>query len=275
MKYRLLPLFSLLLFGQAACSYYLNSTKKHFKYEPEMQYIRGGSFMMGSPLTEKGRNDDERQHLVQVKSFWMAKTETTIAQWKACVKDSGCSKPHPYYDPWGDIDVNTPVNGVNLQDINEYIIWLNRKTGKHYRLPTEAEWEYAARAGSTSAYPWGDSVITFEDKYAKYNGKGQANCGYCKGEWASVSTSPVGSFPANGGLYDMIGNVAEWTCSAYDKNYSDDSELKCASPDDKRPRVERGGSYDSLIEHIRSATRWPVKISDSSEHRGFRLARTP
>ena len=259
MKYILAFLLSLLLLGQIACSNQLTSIKKRLKIEPEMQFIRGGSFMMGSPLTEKGRNDDERQHLVQVKSFWMAKTETTIAQWKACVKDGGCSNPRPYYHPEVAID-NEPVNGVDLQDINEYIAWLNRKTGKHYRLPTEAEWEYAARAGSTTAYPWGDSVTA------------QANCGYCKGEWATAITSPVGKFSAYGGLYDMIGNVAEWTCSAYDKNYSDGSELKCASPDDRRPRVERGGSFDSLIEHIRSATRWPVKISERSSYRGFRLA---
>ena len=76
----------------------------------------------------------------------------------------------------------------------------------------------------------------------------------------------------------MIGNIAEWTCSAYDKNYSDGSELKCADPNDRRPRVERGGNYDSLIEHIRSATRFPIKTSESPDrlvHRGFRLARTP
>ena len=155
MKYILASLLSLLLLGQIACSNHFTSIKKRLKIEPEMQYIRGGSFMMGSPLTEKDRNDDEQQHRVTVKSFWMAKTETTIAQWKACVKDGGCSDPHPYYDPGGTIGVNQPVNGVNLQDINEYLAWLNRKTDKHYRLPTEAEWEYAARAGSTTAYPWG------------------------------------------------------------------------------------------------------------------------
>ena len=272
MKYILAFLLSLLLLGQIACSNQLTSIKKRFKIEPEMQYIRGGSFMMGSPLTEKGRNNDERQHLVKVKSFWMAKTETTIAQWKACIKDGGCSNKKPYMiDYRGYLDINTPVTNINLKDINEYIRWLNSKTGKRYRLPTEAEWEYAARSGSTTAYPWGDNVITFGKEYNGYQ-RGQANCQICKGEWAGTSTSPVGSFPAYGGLYDMHGNVLEWTCSAYDKNYKDASELKCAASNDKRPRALRGGTYDSRIEGIRSASRWYEKPSERSGYFGFRLA---
>ncbi len=171
-----------------------------------------------------------------------------------------------------ELDIDAPVTNIHLKDINECIRWLNTKTGKRYRLPTEAEWEYAARSGSTTAYPWGDNVITFGKEYNGYQ-RGQANCQICKGEWAGTSTSPVGSFPAYGGLYDMHGNVLEWTCSAYDKNYKDGSELKCATPNDRRPTVLRGGTYDSRIEGIRSASRWYAKPSERSGYYGFRLAR--
>ena len=236
-----------------------------------MQYIRGGSFLMGSPVSEKGRGKDERQHLVYVGDFWIGKTEVTHDQWQACVDDGGCqSNTYPesagYHSPRSPLYRGKyPVSNVSWDDANEYTHWLSKTTGKNYRLPTEAEWEYAARAGTKTAYPWGNRISKNEEL---------AVCRLCgKSSGGGVSPAIVGSLKPYGGLYDMHGNVAEWTCSVYDMTYSDGNELKCASPDDNRPRVERGGTYDSGYEHIRSATRWSVKAPKRSAYRGFRVAR--
>lgn len=280
MNYIFTPLLSLFLFGLVACSHF-KIHEKRLKFEPKMEYIQGGSFLMGSPATEPDRDNDERQHSVKVNNFMMAKTEVTIAQWKACAKDGGCTKSQPYIDYMGNIDIKTPIQNVNLNDVEQFIHWLNNKTGKHYRLPTEAEWEYAARAGTTTPFPWGGYVNnewggTTYPSNSKHNvvdnGKAHANCGQCRGEMPSPL--PVGSFPAYWGLHDMHGNVSEMTCSVYDKNYSNGSELKCAAPNDKRPRVIRGGSYESNARDIRSAARRYIKISETDEFRGFRLARS-
>jgi formylglycine-generating enzyme required for sulfatase activity len=160
---------------------------------PAMVVIPPGSFMMGSPPNEAGRDDDEGpQHLVHVPAFSIGKYDVTFDEWDACVNAGGCSK-HPSDEDGG--RGRRPVIYVSWNDTLQYVRWLSLKTGHTYRLPSEAEWEYAARAGTTTAYYWGDQV-----------GSGNANCDGCGSQWDAHHTAPVGSFTANAfGLHDMLG----------------------------------------------------------------------
>ena len=127
--------------------------------EPEMVSIRGGTFMMGSPISEKGRNSNERQHSVTVGNFSIGKYEVSNAEYERCVSAGACKPPEweekgeEYYQ--GFKDEEQPVVGVNWINAMNYANWLSKETGKDYSLPTEAQWEYAARAGSSTPYPWG------------------------------------------------------------------------------------------------------------------------
>ncbi|MFO1370862.1 MAG: formylglycine-generating enzyme family protein [Candidatus Competibacteraceae bacterium] len=223
-------------------------------FEPEMVKISGGCFQMGSPESETRRDSDEKQHRVCVKDFEIGKYEVTQGQWQAVMGDN------PSYFKRGD---NYPVENVSWNDVQTYLRKLNQKTGKTYRLPTEAEWEYAARAGTTTAYWWGDTV-----------GHNQANCDGCGSQWDNQQTAPVGSFrPNTWGLYDTAGNVWEWTCSLYDQDYGG-VEIKCANKDTDGPRVLRGGSWLNGSKWLRSAARNWFNPQDGDNGWGFRLART-
>jgi len=262
---------TLLLLSQVACS---ALPHKKDSYLSNMQYIRGGSFLMGSPTNEEERRKDERQHLVYVDDFWIEKKEVTYDQWKICVDDGGCqSNIYPVsagYRSSGSPDLREkhPVSNVSWDDANEYTHWLSKKTGKNYRLPTEAEWEYAARAGTKTAYPWGNTMS--EDRKVRSK---LVICGFCGNEGSRVSPATVGSLRAYGGLYDMHGNVAEWTCSSYKKNYDNDTEKKCSSPKDRRLKVARGGTFDSPLDLVRSAFRRIEKPETRSALIGFRVVR--
>src|SRR5262249_18175090 len=206
---------------------------------PEMIVIPAGSFTMGSPQTEAGHDEtEEPQHLVTIgKSFAVAKYEVTYADWDACAKSGGCNgyKPNDY----GLADANkVPVLNVNWDDAKAYVAWLTLVTGKSYRLLSEAEYEYAARAGTTTAYPWGDDI-----------GKNNADCNGCGSQWDNERPAPVGSFPPNKfGLYDMVGNVFEWVEDCWHANYTnapkDGSPWLTESGGNCDTRVVRGGSWD-------------------------------
>ena len=174
---------------------------------PEMVVIPAGEFMMGSPASEKGRYTNEGpQHTVMIaKPFAVSKFDVTFADWDACVSVGGC----PQVSDSGFGRGTRPVINVSWDDAQQYVAWFSKMTGKPYRLLTEAEWEYAARAGSTTAYFWGDEI-----------GKGNANCAGCGSQWDNRQTSPVGSFKPNAfGLYDMAGNVWQWVQDCYHGNY--------------------------------------------------------
>jgi formylglycine-generating enzyme required for sulfatase activity len=239
--------------------------------EPEMVRIPGGSFVMGSPASEAGRGADEGpQRTVSVRAFEVGKYEVTFAQWDACVADGGCGGHRPADQGWG--RGRQPLINVSWNDAQEYVQWLSRRTGKSYRLLTEAEWEYAARAGTTNPYPWGS---TASHEYANY---GAESCcsGLASGRDQWVNTAPVGSFGANGfGLHDMHGNVWEWVEDCYKENYSgapaDGSSFinqSCSS------RVLRGGSWYYGPRYLRSADRYRDPPSNRFNDVGFRLART-
>ena len=243
---------------------------------PEMVRIEGGCFRMGSPESETNRDDDERRHRVCVDAFSIGKHEVTRGQYAAFVRETGRAvgdacliyesgewekrSGRSWRSPGYAQQDTHPVVCVNHEEAGAYARWLSGEKGRRYRLATEAEWEYAARAGSRTAYPWGNSV-----------GHNRANCNGCGSRWDNTQTAPVGSFEANAwGLHDTVGNVWEWTCSEYDKGYGG-AEQRCASGNAGR-RVRRGGSWNYKPGGVRSATRdWSV--TDFRFYLlGFRLA---
>jgi formylglycine-generating enzyme required for sulfatase activity len=236
-------------------------TEKLQSIEAEMVSIKGGCFMMGSPNTER-RGSDEKQHEVCVGNFFIGKYEVTQAQWQV-VMGSNSSKFK---------DNSLPVEAVSFLDIQQFISRLNKKTGKQYRLPTEAEWEYAARAGTTTPFYMGNCINTDQ---ANYDGNydDYLDCGAKTGVY-KASAVVVGSYPPNPwGLYDMAGNVWEWTCSAYDEDYSG-NETKCTSDNDTTSQhVFRGGSWLSMSYVLRSAVRNKAVPDKNYSSVGFRLSR--
>ena len=169
-----------------------------------MVVVPAGSFMMGSSERELGRDSDEGpQHKVTIaEPFAVGKYEVTFDEWEACVASGGCDSYKPKDQGWG--RGPRPVINVSWNDAIAYVEWLSAKVGKPYRLPSEAEWEYAARAGTTTRYWWGDEITIENANYGRNVGK----------------TTDVGSYPPNRwGLYDMQGNVWEWTEDCYHDSY--------------------------------------------------------
>ena len=181
--------------------------RKALQYAGEMVAIPGGTFRMGD-LSGKGRAAEKPVHTVTVPPFRLGKYEVTFALWDACVADGGCNGHSPDDEGWG--RRNRPVINVSWNDVQSFIDWMNSRTGGNYRLPSEAEWEYAARAGSTTEYSWGND-----------RGLNRANCaGYSCGWDSYEHTAPVGSFPANAwDLHDMHGNAWEWVQDCWNDSY--------------------------------------------------------
>jgi formylglycine-generating enzyme required for sulfatase activity len=239
--------------------------------------IPGGSFLMGSPTTEEGRDYDETQHTVSVGEFWLGETEVAQAQWQAVLGSNpstfrGSDRPVEQVSWRGILGfikklnfqgrrrLTRPVERVSWDDIQEFIKKLNARSGKRFRLPTEAEWEYAARAGTTTAYYWGDEI-----------GSNNANCLKCGSRWDNKEPAPVRSFKPNAfGLFGMLGNVEEWTCSEYKKSY-DGSEQECSVSASKHSI--RGGSWLHFPWWVRAASRDDGFFPDGrAGNFGFRLA---
>ena len=246
---------------------------------PEMVVIPAGTFRMGSPNDEKGRSDDEGPvHSVSFdRPFAMAKHEITFEQWDACVRDGGCSHK-PDDKGWG--RDQRPVINVSWEDARKYLKWLSKKTGESYRLPSEAEWEYAARAGATTARFWGDDPDA-ACRYANVHDEtGKRKNGFswthhaCDDGYAK--TAPAGSFEANGfGLRDMLGNVWEWTQDCWDEDYEGAPDNGSAwTEGDCRRRVLRGGSWVNEPDYVRSAFRNGSNAGNRYDDLGFRPART-
>ena len=238
---------------------------------PQMLTIPAGSFQMGSPASEPERENDERpQHLVKVAAFELGKTEVTFDEWDACVAAGGCQQK-PDDQGWG--RGQRPVINVSWNDAQEYVRWLSRETGERWRLPTEAEWEYAARAGTTNPFSTGVCITT---RQANFDGNHDYNrCGAKTGIYVG-KTQPVGSYPVNPwGLYDLHGNVWEWVEDCHHDSYQGAPWDGSAWTDDPCPaRVLRGGSWNFIPRYLRSAYRfWSVPSYRGSSF-GFRVART-
>ncbi len=217
---------------------------------PAMAVIPSGSFVMGSPLNEEGRFIDEGpQRTVQVNGFLLGIYEVTQAEWISIMGENPS-----YFKKCGS---NCPIESITYDEIQEYFRRLSRLTGKQYRLPTEAEWEYSARAGTKTAFPWGES---FDPSLANN----------------SSSLGPVGRLKSNGfGVHDMHGNVWEYVQDPVSPNYVGAPSDGSAPNSNGSPslRVIRGGSFGSAYGQLRSAYRGSATIIDRYRNIGFRVAR--
>jgi formylglycine-generating enzyme required for sulfatase activity len=187
----------------------------------------------------------------------------TFDEWDTCVNYGDC--PQGIFDS-GFGRGQQPVINVTWDDAQRYVAWLSKMTGKTYRLLSEAEYEYATRAGTTTSYPWGKDI-----------GKNNANCNGCGSKWDNQRTAPVGSFAANGfGLYDMVGNVWEWLEDCTYNNYNGAPTDGSAWIKDSncKSRVVRGGSWDGTPGNLRSANRGGGATGGGARGLGFRLGRT-
>ncbi len=261
--------------------------KVHLPILPKTVTIPGGCFQMGSHQFELNRNTDETRHRVCIKRFQMAVNEVTVAEFKSFVKATnyitdaeidfqarGCwsydesQKEHWSWQPWANwinplkikLNDNNPVTCVSFYDIAHYITWLNKITGHTYRLPTEAEWEYAARAGSNNLYFWGNNP----DLSCRYANTADLS-EFLSLKWPETNhchdhfffSAPVKQYlPNKFGLYDILGNVWEWTCSEYQKEYQG-QEQQCIKNEEERPVfiAVRGGGWNAGPSRIRLAYR--------------------
>ncbi len=234
---------------------------------PEMVVLPAGAFQMGSPEGEKGRNSDEGpRHRVTVAAFALGRTETTYEDYDRFAQATGRTLPKDR--GWG--RGNRPVINVIWEDAGAYAEWLSAQTGAAYRLPSEAEWEYAARAGSRTSYWWGDEI--------RRGSEVMANCDGCGSEWDDKQTAPVASFPANPfGLHDLHGNVWEWTQDCWHATYenapTDAVPWLQASEGNCARHVVRGGSWNYRAVRARSAYRNRNDTGGAFLTIGFRLAR--
>ena len=239
---------------------------------PEMVVVPAGSFRMGSPSGEEGRRDVEGPvHSVEIsRPFAVGKYEVTFSEWDACVSGGGCGH-RPDDAGWG--RGTRPVIDVSWDDAQSYLAWLSGETGAGYRLLSEAEWEYAARAGTTGPFHFGSTISTDQANYDGTFTYGSGRKGVYRGE-----TVPVGSFPANGfGLHDMHGNVWEWVEDCWHDSYaSAPADGSARTTDvDCSGRVLRGGSWRFIFPwDLRSAFRYWYSTGSRSNRFGFRVART-
>ena len=224
---------------------------------PVVVRIPGGSFTMGQA---KGDASAAPQHTVTVRAFVIGQYPVTVGEWKACVEGGGCS----FTPRMTNADYRTPVHNVSWDDAQQYTLWLSRSTGEKYRLPTEAEWEYAARAHTSTRYWWGDTVGTM-----------LANCSDCGGRQDARTPLPVGSFKSNAfGLHDMHGGVAQWVADCWFPNYQG-APTDASARDQKncQKRVLRGGSFRTDRETITASARGNYDSSVRYIAHGFRVAR--
>ena len=230
--------------------------------QPEMVRIPGGSFRMGCVSGDGCFNSERPVHAVRVESFELGKYEVTFEEYDRFTAATGRERAADM--GWG--RGHHPVMGVTWEDAVAYTQWLSKQTGGQYRLPTEAEWEYAARAGSVTAYGWRNGDY-----------RNQANCGgYCGSQWGDRGTAPVGSFTPNGwGLHDMHGNVWEWVQDCWNRNYRGaPADGTAWESGDCSRRVMRGGSWADYPRYLRSASRYWYSTWIRSNITGFRVART-
>ena len=235
-----------------------------------MVVVPSGSFMMGSPESEEGRGDDEGPVRRVTIGYRLAvgMFEVTFREWDACVSDGGCGGYRPD-DKWGRYE--HPVIEVSWKNAKGYVEWLRRKTGKRYRLLSEAEWEYVARAGTTTPFHTGRTIST---EQANYDG----NHTYGSGREGAYRerTTPVGSFEPNGfGVYDVHGNVWELVEDCWNISYRRaPTDGSAWLREDCDRRVLRGGSWDKRPEELRSANRIWDRPRSRHDLVGFRVART-
>jgi formylglycine-generating enzyme required for sulfatase activity len=235
-----------------------NGELKDCPHCPALVAVQPGTFTMGSNTDDPS---EKPAHRVTIAApFAIGKTEVTVEQWEACVAAGGC----PSVAADAGRGKNTPVRDVSWDDAQRYVKWLSQASGKPYRLPTEAEWEYAARGGTSTRYWWGDRMQP-----------GKADCKECGKPWQAEGPVDVASFAANPyGLYDMNGSVWEWVSDCWHNSYKGApvdgrawDEANC------RVRVIRGGSWREGGSYMLSSTRFKYDASVRHSQNGFRVAR--
>ena len=236
---------------------------------PTMVKIPAGTFTQGSPESElQSRNNERPQREVDIPAFAMSQTAVTFAQWEACRADGGCTH-NPWDKGWGRGD--RPVMNVSWNDAQEYVTWLSDKTGHDYRLPSESEWEYATRAGTTGRFNTGDCINTDQANFVGTNPAEGCPAGIALGQ-----TLPVGSFAPNAfGLLDTHGNLWEWTQDCWNDSYSGaPTDGSAWMMGDCSNAMRRGGGWGNPGDALRSAFRTATGRQSRSFAIGFRLARS-
>jgi len=225
---------------------------------PRMVVVPAGHYLMGSG---RHRPDEKPRHEVTfARPFAIGMHEVTIREWDACLREGGC-----HFSPKSDGDGRLPVGNLSWDDAQQYVAWLSKKTGNEYRLPTEAEWEYAASGGRTSKFWWGDEV-----------GKANANCRDCGSSWDEQGPAPVGSFAPNPfGLYDVHGNLWEWTMDCVNRSYKGaPTDGSAWLRGDCIARVLRGGSWNLDFDYMRTTRRHPYDRDVRYYLHGLRVLRS-
>jgi formylglycine-generating enzyme required for sulfatase activity/serine/threonine protein kinase len=234
----------------------------------ELNWVEGGCFTLGSPPTERDRGRDEITRRVCVKGFWISNTEVTNGQFRRFrpAHNSGSYQKYTLNED------KQPAVNLSWDDAKAFTEWLSWEagSGRRFRLPTEAEWEYAARAGATTRYPWGNDIDPRHANFSDRNDPTGSSIGSL--DDGHAVTAPVGSYlPNTLGLYDMLGNVWEWTCSDYSPNY-DGAEQRCSTlRSSEGQRVVRGGSWNNGAGDLRLARRLPRKPDHRDAMTGFRV----
>ena len=242
---------------------------------PQLVVIPGGGFRMGDVLGN-GYDYERPVHTVRIEGFLIGRYEVTVAEWMACVQAGACPGAGAAQDP----TPSHPIAMVSWDEAQQYVAWLTRRSGRAYRLPSEAEWEYAARAGSDNQYTWGntETSICLHANVLDISGH-QANPGWTW--WIGCDdgyprAAPVGSFPPNDwGVYDMIGNVWEWVADCWHGNYDGAPGNGAPWVEDACPKhVNRGGGWGNHPRTTRISTRDGDIHSAHSDGLGFRVARS-
>ena len=231
---------------------------------PQMVVVPAGAFRMGC-VSGQGCQDEEKPvHRVTIAApFAVGVYEVTFAEWDTCVEAGGCGGYRSDDAGWG--RGRRPVVNVSWKDAQAYVAWLTRESGGQYRLLSEAEWEYVARAGSETAYHWGDKI-----------GRNRADCDGCGSRWDNERTAPVGSFRANAfGLHDVHGNVWEWVEDCRNVGYAGaPADGTAWEQGSCHRRVVRGGSWVNFPWDLRSANRSGGTSGYRNSIIGFRVARS-
>lgn len=257
---------------------------------PEMVVLPPGTFVMGSPAGEVRRHDYEKQHPVKIpRAFAIGKFDVTVEEFKQFADETGFTQPtggcfaisgltkqsrmaRTWDDPGFRQSLRHPVVCLSWDEANAYAAWLSRKTGKTYRLLSEAEYEYATRAGTTAAHYWGDAI---SHDNGNYGAESCCNTVALDGDHWEY-TSPVGSFPANPfGLYDMAGNVWVWVADCHNDDYAAvPADGTPATSGDCAQHMRRGGGWLDPPWNLRSASRFWIDDNHRSVDSGLRIART-
>lgn len=242
---------------------------------PEMVKIPGGAFEMGD-LAGTGEADEKPLRQLQIVPLYAGRYEVTFDEWEACVAGGGCGR-NPSDAGWG--RGARPVINVSWNDAQRYVGWLSRETGKRYRLPSEAEFEYLNRAGQRGPYPWGadgDAACTYAnvaDRQAKKQNPDWSTFPCDDGE---PLTAPVGRYRGNAfGLFDTAGNVWEWTQDCYRSYREAGNDPTAYNPPNCSRRVIRGGSWSDATRNLRSADRTASAPTATLKIVGFRVVRDP